>query len=113
MNYYFELGAAAALRDKSASHCPFPTGAKREGWLAGYHSVISPAPPGNPVAPHYRVSGASGSPQAEEAAALRLVEARLRYNERRFSSPGPMSTVSHSLIAAAFLPPDDNICVAL
>ena len=43
MNYYFELGVSAARRDKVAIHCPFPTGAKREAWLAGYYSVKPPA----------------------------------------------------------------------
>ena len=42
MNYYFELGVAAAKRDQPANSCPFPAGAKREAWLAGQSSAILP-----------------------------------------------------------------------
>jgi len=45
MNYYFELGVAAAMRDKAADACPFPTGRKRQEWLRGYCSVKTPSVP--------------------------------------------------------------------
>jgi ribosome modulation factor len=36
---YFDLGAKAATAGKSVTNCPYPTGAKRKEWLAGFFSV--------------------------------------------------------------------------
>ena len=52
MNYYFVLGVAAAKRDQSANSCPFPTGVKREAWLAGHSSATLPGPPLAALAMH-------------------------------------------------------------
>jgi ribosome modulation factor len=47
MSEHFTLGVAAAKAGKTADECPYPTGLKRQEWLAGYFSIrpqVDPSP---------------------------------------------------------------------
>lgn len=47
MSEPFAFGIAAAKTGKTADECPYPTGPKRQEWLAGYFSIrpqVAPSP---------------------------------------------------------------------